>query len=133
MTEDECWEQFNPVIGALDKYERVNVGGYFNAHVGADGRGAEVVHGGVGVGTINNLGQKLLESVMSNNLAIANIYFFKSRPQNLITYDSIVGSSPIDYFLIKKEDLKEVKNKTSTAVVGIAMNTFFRNLLQSVA
>ena len=58
-----------------------------NGHVGADGSGVEIWHGGHGYGSQNEEGRTILRRAQIYDLAIANT-FFEKNDQHLITYCS---------------------------------------------
>ena len=59
--------------------EKVLVGGDFNGHVGSDMGGFEEVHGGFGIGQINDGGIRLLDWAVGKWLCLMNTYFQKMK------------------------------------------------------
>lgn len=73
-----------------------------NTHGGVDRSVYEKVHEGVSYSNRNGQGEEILEQVVINDLAILNMYFYKSREQYIITYKSTVEKSVIDYLLVAR-------------------------------
>ena len=80
-----------------------------NGHVGENSLGFEGVHGGNGFGNRNPDGLRLLDFCVANQLAITNTFFNKSIPR-LITFSSGGNETQIDYLLVRRSQLKWVKN-----------------------
>ena len=93
----------------MDKKETLIVGGDLNGHVGEKCERYGGVHGDKGFGVLNKEGEVILEAAVAHDLFVVNTNF-KKKPQHLITYSSQVGVSQIDYFLVRREDLKECKD-----------------------
>ena len=71
--------------------------------------GFEEVHGGHGFGERNTEGERILEFAVANNLVVGNTWFMK-RDTHLITYKSGDVTTQIDYILLRRRDLKLVKD-----------------------
>lgn len=69
-----------------------------NAHIGETNEDFEGVHGGFGFGSRNREGRELLEFASTHNLVFVNTFFSK-QTRHLITYNSGIRSSQIDYIL----------------------------------
>ena len=83
--------------------------GDWNGHIGKASAGFEEVHGGCGFGDRNTEGERILEFATANNLAVGNSWFQKDD-NHLITYDSGGAKTQVDYILLRRADLKRVKN-----------------------
>jgi len=66
--------------------------------------GYEKYHGGR-----NEEGYRILNFAETHELALVNT-FFKKRINHLITYCSRHRTSPVDYLLVRRPDLRRVKN-----------------------
>uniref|UniRef100_A0A6P7F0X3 Craniofacial development protein 2-like n=1 Tax=Diabrotica virgifera virgifera TaxID=50390 RepID=A0A6P7F0X3_DIAVI len=103
------YDQLGEVLSDIPSKEKVIIGGDFNAHVGQSKAEYEAIHGGLGFGTTNEAGDDMLEFATALDMAIVNT-FFKKRETQLITYKSGQHQSQIDYFMIRKEDIRECKD-----------------------
>ena len=82
---EEFWNALDEEMRNLEGSEKVIVGGDLNGHIGEDGVGYRRVHGGHGVGQINEEGWRIMDFAMVFDMAIVNS-FFNKREENLITY-----------------------------------------------
>ena len=89
--------------------ELLLVCGDLNGHVGKNTAGFEDVHGGNGFGERNADGIRLLDYCLAANLSISNTFFSKP-PAKLITYHSGNVESQIDFILIRRNQLKSVRD-----------------------
>ena len=90
-----------------------------NGHVGRDAGGYGGVHGGMGLGTRNGEGERILEFGDAVGMVVCNT-FFKKEDSKLITYQSGDNRSIIDYLMVRKTDsclVKDVKVISSEACV----------------
>lgn len=99
----EFWEAFDEVIGGVGTEERVIVAGDWNGHVGKENTGYGGVHGGMGYGSRNEEGVRVLEAAVAHELVVVNT-IFKKRDQHLVTYVSPQGCSQLDLFMCRKRD-----------------------------
>lgn len=106
---DEFWEELDAYLRLVDPEEHLLIGGDLNGHVGATRDGYEQCHGGQGFGDQNDDGRRTLDCAMAHDLAIANTYF-KKRQTHLITYVSGGTSTQIDYWMLRRRDLKLVQD-----------------------
>nr|XP_016474804.1 PREDICTED: craniofacial development protein 2-like [Nicotiana tabacum] len=83
--------------------EKLFIGGDFNGHIGASGRGYDDVHVGFGFGDRNERGNSLLDFARAFDLVIANSSFPK-REEHLVTFRNSMGKTQIDYLLCRKCD-----------------------------
>ena len=106
---DEFMEGFEDLILNVAQNEKVLVGADLNGHVGQAADGYQQVHGGKGYGQRNREGERILECAESLNMALVNTFYEKSK-EHLITYKSGGHATQIDYVMVKRADLKSVKN-----------------------
>ncbi|XP_071705330.1 uncharacterized protein [Rutidosis leptorrhynchoides] len=66
-------------------------------------------YGGFGYGVINEEGRLILEFAIAHDLVVANS-FFKKKNTQLATYHSGGYSTKIDFFLLRKGDLRTCKD-----------------------
>ena len=76
-----------------------------NGHVGRDADG----YGGMGFGTRNAEGERILEFGDAVGMVVCNT-FFKKEDSKLITYPSGDNRSMIDYLMVRKTDCCLVKD-----------------------
>ena len=106
---DDFYDQVMSLIAAVPVDEMLLLGGDFNGHVGENSLGFEGVHGGHGYGAQNPDGVRLLDFCVANQLAVSNLFFSKNTSR-LITYSSGGNETQIDYLLVRRTQLKSVKN-----------------------
>ncbi|XP_071718054.1 uncharacterized protein [Rutidosis leptorrhynchoides] len=82
--------------------------GDLNGHIGAEVEGYRGAHGGFGYGVRNEEGRSILEFAIAHDLVVANS-FFKKRDAQLATFHSGGHSTQIDFFLLRKGDLRNCK------------------------
>ncbi|GKD32808.1 ataxia telangiectasia mutated family protein, partial [Tanacetum coccineum] len=92
--------------------QRLIIGGDLNGHIGATAKGYAGVHGGFGYGSRNEEGRTILEFATAHDLVVANS-FFKKSDAHLITFQSGGHNTQIDYFLVRKGDLRACKDCTA--------------------
>ena len=74
-----------------------------NGHVGRDVDRYGGVHGGMGFGTRNAEGERILEFDDAVGMVVCNT-FFKKEDSKLIAYHSGDNRSMIDYLMVRKTD-----------------------------
>ncbi|VFQ97190.1 unnamed protein product [Cuscuta campestris] len=101
---------YAPHVGLADKElnntiksntEKVIIGGDFYGHIGDSAEGFEDVHGGFGFGSRNRVGVSLLEFARASDMVVANSCFPK-RDDHLATFVCGVGTTQIDYLLLRR-------------------------------
>ena len=100
---DDFWDSFIIVLSGIPKQESIFIGSDMNGHVGRDADGYGRVHGGMGFGTRNAEGERILEFGDAVGMVVCNT-FFKKEDSTLITYQSGDNSSMIDYLMVRKTD-----------------------------
>ena len=112
MSESNKDEFYHFLQGALAKStdtQEVLICGDFNGHIEASAAGYEEVHGSLGFGKRNADGERVLEFSVANNLVVANSWF-KKRSEHLVTHQSGLYSTQIDYMLCRRRLLKYITN-----------------------
>ena len=66
-------------------------------------------HGGFSVGERIEEGEKNLHLAHAFDLAVVNTFYSKPR-EHLLTYKSGGKATVIDYFMVRQENLSELKN-----------------------
>ena len=106
---DYFWQQLDMEIQAIPQEERVFLGGDLNGHIGAERRFNHRVHGGWGMGELNEEGERFIDCASANDMAIVNTFFQKDIHQ-YITYKSGGRESQIDFLVCRRNHLREVQN-----------------------
>ena len=78
--------------------------GDFNGHVGRSRSGYEGIHGGYGYGD-RNKGDRILEFCAALNMFVGNTCF-KKKDSHLVTFESGLARTQIDYFLLRQNQRK---------------------------
>ncbi|XP_070002878.1 uncharacterized protein [Nicotiana sylvestris] len=97
------WEGLDDVVRSIPPSERLFIGGDFNGHIGSSAGGYTEVHGDFGFGERNEGGTLLLDFAKAFDLVIANSCFPK-REEHLVTYQSSVAKTQIDYLILRRCD-----------------------------
>ena len=105
---DDFWDIFINVLSGIPKQESIFIGSDMNDHVGRDADGYGGVHGGMGFGTRNAEGERILEFGDAVDMVVCNT-FLKKEDSKLITYQSGDNRSMIDYLMVRKADRCLVK------------------------
>ena len=104
-------EEFYELMNKVVRSEKVLVGGDFNGHVGSDMGGFEEVHGGFGIGQINDGGIRLLDWIAGKGLCLMNTFFqIQKRKSQLIKFRSGETETMIDYILMNKKYRSSAKD-----------------------
>ena len=85
------------------------MGADLNGHVGEGNNGDEECMGRHGLGKRNNEGQAVVDFAKRRELAITNTYFVK-KPAHRVTYSSGGCSSQVDYIMVRRQRIKEVRD-----------------------
>nr|XP_049699855.1 craniofacial development protein 2-like [Helicoverpa armigera] len=126
---EQFWTDFDAVMMNVPTNEQVFVGGDFNGHVGRMRGNYERVHGGWGFGCQNDEGEALLQAATAFDLAVVNTWFQKNT-EHLITYKSGHHVTQIDYFLVRRSSLKNIKD--CKVIPGEAVVSQHRPLIMDV-
>lgn len=91
------------VVHGIPPTEKLFIGGNFNRHIETSVGGYDEVYGGFGFKDRNRGGTTLLDFAKVFELVIENSCFLK-RDEHLVTFQSIVAATHIDYLLLKRGD-----------------------------
>ena len=83
--------------------------GDFSGHVGQHSQGFSQHHGGYGYGIWNQERMRILDLWAATDLAVTNT-FFRKRDSKLVTYNSGGWATQVDHILVRRTELKHVKN-----------------------
>nr|XP_016487121.1 PREDICTED: craniofacial development protein 2-like [Nicotiana tabacum] len=97
------WEDLDGLVWGIPSTEKLIIGGDFNGHIGMLPGGYDGVHGGFDFGDRNGGGTSLLEYAKAFELVIVNSCYPK-KAEHLITFQSTVAETQIDYLLLRKCD-----------------------------
>ncbi|XP_016540999.2 craniofacial development protein 2-like [Capsicum annuum] len=97
------WEDLDEVVRGMPSSEKIVIAGDFNGHIGTLQGGFSNVHGGFGFGERNEEGAALLDFARSFGLVVVNLSFSK-KDDLLITFQSAIAKTQINFLLLKKED-----------------------------
>ena len=81
---DDFWDSFIIVLSGILKQEIIFIGSDLNGHVGRDADGYGGIHGGMGFGTRNGKGERILEFGDAVGMVVCNT-FLKKEDSKLIT------------------------------------------------
>ena len=101
---DDFWDSCIIVLSGISKQDRIFIGSDMNGHVGRDADGYGGVYSGMGFGTRNTQGERILEFGDAVGMVVCNT-FFKKEDSNLITYQSGDNRSMIDYLMVTKKQI----------------------------
>ena len=76
---DDFWDSFIIVLFGIPKQESIFIGSDMNVHVGRDADGYGGVHGGIGFGTRNVEGERILEFGDAVGMVVCNTFFQEGR------------------------------------------------------
>ena len=102
-------EEFYELVDKVVTSEKVLVGGDFNGLIGSDMGSFGEVHGGFGIGQINDGGIRLLDWAVGKGLHLMNTCFQK-RKSRLIKFRSDETETMIDYILVNNKYRSSVKD-----------------------
>ena len=93
----------------MPENEKTVIRGDFNGRVGSERHGIERWNGGCSVGQRNPEGQKILDFVTEQDMALLNT-FFKKEENQLMTYRSGGRLSQIDFLAYRRKDISDIKD-----------------------
>ncbi|XP_070004454.1 uncharacterized protein [Nicotiana sylvestris] len=96
-------EVLDEIVRSIPLSERLFIGGNFNGHIGSTFDGYRNVHGDFGFGVRNGGGTSLLDFAEAFELVIANSSFSR-RDEHLVTFQSTMARTQIDYILLRRCD-----------------------------
>nr|XP_016437264.1 PREDICTED: uncharacterized protein LOC107763300 [Nicotiana tabacum] len=97
------WKDLDALLRGIPSTEKLIREGEFNGHIGRPPGGYDDVHGGFGFGYTNGGGASLLEYAKVFEMVIAYSCYSK-KAEHLITFQSVVAKTQIDYLLLRKCD-----------------------------
>ena len=106
---ENFWRDLEEEFRLIPNGERVVLGGDLNGHVGRERAVIERVHGGWGMGEMNEEGERIIDFALAFDLAICNT-FFQKRHDHYVTFRSGGRVSQIDFILVRRRHLKECVN-----------------------
>ena len=107
---EKFMEELHQLVGKTEGGRTLIVcGDDLNGHVGKESEGFEEVDGGHGYGNRNREGRSILEMAQRRELVVCNTWYRK-KEEHIITYSSGGRSSQIDYILVNKKEIKNLKN-----------------------
>ena len=106
---EEFWEELEELIRSLSAKDKIVIGADLNGHIGRGNTGYERWHGGFGHGEKNQEGDNILKFTQAYDLALGNS-FFKKREDHYVTYMSGTNRTVVDYILVRRQDLRDLKN-----------------------
>lgn len=105
----DFWEDLHSLMATIPATEQKFICGDLNGHVGKNRDEYDGCHGGFGFGKRNREGDTILDFATAHDLAIVNTYF-KKKDEHLITFKSGNSKSQIDFFLVDRRYLKQIKD-----------------------
>ncbi|XP_009624302.1 uncharacterized protein [Nicotiana tomentosiformis] len=97
------WEGLVEIVRNVLPAERLFIGGDFNGHIGSAAGVYGKVHDDFGFGDMIGGGTSLLNFTKDFELVIAKSSFMK-REEHLVTFQSTVVKTQIDYLLLRRCD-----------------------------
>ena len=106
---DRFYEQLLVLVTSVDPSETHVIATDFNGHVEQYSQGFSWHHGGYGYEIWNHEAIRILDLCTATDLAVTNAFFRKKNSQ-LATYNSGRCTTQADYIMVRRTDLKLVKN-----------------------
>uniref|UniRef100_A0A0N4YT47 Reverse transcriptase domain-containing protein n=1 Tax=Nippostrongylus brasiliensis TaxID=27835 RepID=A0A0N4YT47_NIPBR len=97
------------VIKSVPDDDFLTIAGDQNGHVGTGRRVLEKAHGGRGFGAKNEDGERIPDLAVAQDLEICSTFFAKRESQKM-NYCSGGHRTEVDHILVRREDLKAVKD-----------------------
>ncbi|XP_016540915.1 uncharacterized protein LOC107841541 [Capsicum annuum] len=97
------WVALDEVVRGMPSSKKIMVAGDFNGNIGVLPGGYDYMHGGYGFGERNDEGVALLDFTRSFRMMVVNSSFLKKK-DHLITFQSTIAKTQIDFLLLKKGD-----------------------------
>ena len=104
---NDFWEDLDGLIESVSKQERIVLGEELNEYVDQENIGDEEIMGRHGAGTRNKEGSMVVDCGKRMDLAIINTYF-KKKDEHRVTYKSGEKSTPVDYVMCRRRNLKKM-------------------------
>ena len=103
------WNEVFYLVSCIPQNEMVVFAGDMNGHIGSSNVGYDGTHGGIGYGSRNADGYRILEFADGLNLVICNTLFTKQEAK-LVTCVAGPVKSTVDYIIVRQEDKAKVRN-----------------------
>ena len=116
-------------LRSFSEKDKIVIGADLNGHIGRGNTGYERWHGGFGYGEKNQEGDNILEFTQAYDLALGNS-FFKKREDHYVTYRSGTNRTVIDYILVRRQDLRDLKD--CKVIPGVSIASQHRLLVASM-
>ncbi|XP_047249963.1 uncharacterized protein LOC124885755 [Capsicum annuum] len=97
------WEALDEVVRGVPSFEKIIVARDFNGHIGVLPRSYVDVHGGYGFRERNEEGAAMLDFARAFGMVEENLSFLKKQ-DHLITFQSAIAKTQIDFLLLRKGD-----------------------------
>ena len=107
---NKFWEDMDRLIESVSKEERIVLGADLSGHVGEGNIRDEEIMGRYGAGTKTKEESMIVDFEKSMDLAIVNTYFKKKDEHRVTYYKSGGKSTPVDYVMCRRTNLKEICN-----------------------
>ena len=117
------------LIRPFSEKDKIVIGADLNRHIGRGNTGYERWHGGFGYGERNQEGDNILEFTQAYDLALGNS-LFKKREEHYVTYMSGTNRTVIDYILVRRQYLRDLKD--CKVIPGESIASQHRLLVASV-
>ena len=104
---DKFWREMDEVMTSTEVEERLVIGGDLNGHIGCNRENISRIHGGHGMGEINEEGELIIDFALAFDMAISNTFFTNDE---YVTYSSGGRLTQIDFLMCRRTHLTEVKN-----------------------
>ncbi|XP_016562018.2 craniofacial development protein 2-like [Capsicum annuum] len=116
----QFWEALDEVVRGMPSFKKIVVRGDFNGHIRVVSGGYSDVHRGYGFGERNDEEVALLDFARAFGLVVVNSRFLK-KEDHLVTFQSIIDKTQIDFLLLWKGD--RVLCKDCKAILGESLLT----------
>ena len=123
------WNALEAVVMKVPHKEKLVQACDLNGHVGESQIGFERWRGGFSVGEINEERETILHLTQAFDLAIVNTFYSKMR-EHLLTYKRRGNAKVIEYFMVRRENLRELKN--CNVIPGESVATQHRMLVMEM-
>ncbi|XP_047253716.1 craniofacial development protein 2-like [Capsicum annuum] len=127
---ENFWEDLDEVVRSLPSSEKIVIVGDFNGHIRVLLGVYNNVHGGYCYGDRNCEGAAMLDFARAFGLVVVNLSFLK-KEDHLITFQSAIAKTLIDFLLLRKGDRGLCKD--SKVISSDHLSTLYRLLLMDLS
>ena len=103
---NKFWREMDEVMTSTEIVERLVIRGDLNEHIGCNRENISRIHGGHGIGEINEEGELIIDFALSFVMAINNTF----PNDECVTYNSGRRRTQIGFLLCKRNHLTELKS-----------------------